>query len=50
MTNKKPKITREQNKVIIDCFEEEAAKICEKNIIKVLNNRLLAMQLRRKMK
>jgi len=48
--SKKPKITREETKVIIECFDEGAAVTCEKNIVKVLNNRMLAMALRRQMK
>ena len=50
MVNKKPKITRKDNVVLIDCFEESAAISCEKGIVKILNNRVLQMMIRRKIK
>jgi len=47
MVNKKPEISREGNVVLIDCFDEKAAKTCEKEIVKVLNNRMLRYMMSR---
>ena len=50
MVNKKPEVTREGNIVLINCFEEKAATLCEKEIKKVLTNRVLQMMIMRKIK
>jgi len=47
---KKPKVTRTNHVVHIDCYEEKAAKTCEKEISKVLNNRVLQMMIMRKIR
>ena len=50
MVNKKPEIKRKGNVVLIDCFDEKAAMTCEKEIVKVLNNRMLRFMMSRNRK
>lgn len=44
---KKPEITRENNVVLIKCPDENSAITCEKEIRKVLNNRMLLFMMKR---
>ena len=50
MSDKKPIITREASRVIIECHEEKAAMTCEREISKVLKNRMLAFMMKRQMR
>lgn len=47
---KKPVITRQKTIVMIECHEETSAKECEKQINKILNNRMLQLMALRKIR
>lgn len=47
---KSPVVTRDDTKVIIECFGVGSAETCEKQIKKVLNNRSLKFIIRKGMR